>query len=131
MAYNPVQTFLGEAEELVADIEQSALALSGNGDGPAAETVNRLFRDFHTLKGSGAMCGLDEVAGFTHHVESLLDRVREGAIPVSESLSELILKAVDHIKVLLNAARGGEAAPGEAAAALTAAIEEFNGAAAA
>ena len=105
MPYNPIPTFIQEAEELIADIEESALVLeSGAGD---AETINRLFRDFHTIKGSGAMCGLEELAGFTHHVESLLDRVRAGEIPVSESLSRVILKSADHLKVLLRAAEGG------------------------
>ena len=109
MQYNPIETFLQEAEELLADIEQSALTL-GAGE-QSEETINQLFRAFHTIKGSGAMFGLDAVAGFTHHVESLLDRVRDGAVPVSPTLADLVLKARDHIKILLGAARGGEAAP--------------------
>ena len=123
MGYNPLQTFLQEAEELIADIEQSALALGS--DGTPAETVNRLFRAFHTIKGSGAMCGLDAVAGFTHHVESLLDRVREGVIPASAPLADLVLKATDHIKILLTAAQGGAAVPPGSSETLVAAIAEF------
>ena len=107
MAYNPIQTYLQEAEELIADIEQSALALGA--DENLADTVNRLFRAFHTIKGSGAMCGLHQVAGFTHHVESLLDRVREGAVTVSPGLADLVLAAADQIKMLLAAETGGEA----------------------
>jgi hypothetical protein len=42
MAYNPIPTFLQEAEELIADIEQSALGLAAEAD--QAETVNRLSR---------------------------------------------------------------------------------------
>ena len=72
--YNPVQTFLTEAEELLANIEQSALRLAE--DTSPAETVNQLFRAFHTIKGSGAMCGLVQVSGFTHHVETLLQGAR-------------------------------------------------------
>ena len=41
------------------------------------EAVNQIFRAFHTIKGSGAMFGFDEVAAFTHHIETLLDQVRE------------------------------------------------------
>jgi two-component system, chemotaxis family, sensor kinase CheA len=121
--YNPLQTFLQEAEELVADIEECALALTSR-DGQT-EAVNRLFRDFHTIKGSGAMCGLDAVAGFTHHVESLLDRVRDGEIPVSAALADLILKAVDHVKALLNAAQSGATVPSGAAEAILASILAF------
>src|ERR1017187_614436 len=107
MQHNPVETFLQEAEELLAEIEQSALSL-GSGE-RSEETINRLFRAFHTIKGSGAMCGLHQVAGFTHHVESLLDRVREGAVTVSPGLADLVLAAADQIKMLLAAETGGEA----------------------
>jgi two-component system, chemotaxis family, sensor kinase CheA len=102
---NPVDTFLQEAEDLLEQIEQIALGLdSGAGDG---EAVNQLFRAFHTIKGSGAMFGFDAVAGFTHHVETALDRARDGKLPVTRELTELILVSRDHIKVLLAGPQGG------------------------
>jgi two-component system chemotaxis sensor kinase CheA len=106
LEYNPVQTFLTEAEELLSSIEQSALSLGG-GESPV-EAVNQLFRAFHTIKGSGAMCGLHQVSDFTHHVETLLDRVREGAVAVSPELSDLVLAAADQIKLLLAVEQGGK-----------------------
>jgi two-component system chemotaxis sensor kinase CheA len=102
--YNPIETFRQEAEELLAEIEQSALMLD-SGE-PSGETIHRLFRAFHTIKGSGAMCGLDAVASFTHHVESLLDQVRNGNVQVTPALAALVLRARDHIKVLLGADEG-------------------------
>ncbi len=125
MGYNPLPTFLQETEELIADIEQSALALS-SGE-PSAETVNRLFRAFHTIKGSGAMCGLESLAAFTHHVENLLDKVRGGAVPISDSLTDLILRAADHITSLLNAAQNGVIPPGDAGESLIAAVSVLEG----
>ncbi len=121
--FNPVETFLQEAEELLAEIEQAALSLGTTERDH--EIVNQLFRAFHTIKGSGAMCGLDAVAGFTHHVENLLDRVREGVIPVSPALSGLLLKARDHIKVLLGAEQGGAAASPGSGETLIEAIAAF------
>jgi len=101
--YNPVQTFLVEAEELIADIEQSVLSLTA--DDP--ETIHRLFRAFHTIKGSGAMCGLTNVSGFTHHVETLLDQMRGGKVPATANLTDLLLAAADQIRRLLAAEQGG------------------------
>jgi two-component system chemotaxis sensor kinase CheA len=121
MQYNPVATYMQEAEELLAKIEHSALSLE-TGE-PTGEAINELFRAFHTLKGSGAMCGLDAVAAFTHHVESLLDRVRTGAVPVSPALSGLVLKARDHIQVLLAEEQGGTMAPRGSSNMLISAIE--------
>lgn len=99
------QAYLVEADDLLNQIEEVALeANSGRDDG---EAVARLFRAFHTIKGSGAMFGFDAVAGFTHHVESMLDRVRSGTLPMSASLVDLILAARDHIKALLEHATLG------------------------
>lgn len=124
MGYNQIQTYLQEAEELIADIEQSALALGADED--LADTVHRLFRAFHTIKGSGAMCGLVKVADFTHHVETLLDRVREGAVTVSPELAALVLAAADHIKMLLAAETGGEAVAAESSESLIEKIAELS-----
>jgi len=150
MQYNRVETFLQEAEELLAEIARSALFLE---TGEATEeTVNQLFRAFHGIKGSGAMCGLDATAGFTHHLENLPDRgarrrdtgvpglagpvlkardrilparVRDGAIPVSPALAGPVLKARDRIRILLGAEQGGAAVPIGSRERLIAAIEEF------
>jgi two-component system chemotaxis sensor kinase CheA len=103
--YNPLDTYLQEAEDLLAQIEQCALALAEGRSTP--ETIHQLFRAFHTIKGSGAMCGLDRVARFTHHVETALDLVRGGATPALPNLSGLILSAGDHIRALLGAETGG------------------------
>ncbi len=124
MEYNPVPTFLAEAEELISNIEQSALGLGG--DESPAEAINQLFRAFHTIKGSGAMCGLVQVSAFTHHVETLLDRVREGAVAVSPELGDLVLAAADQIKLLLAVEQGGEAVAAESSQALIDRISELS-----
>ena len=97
---NPVDTYLLEAEDLLEQIEQIVLGLHEHGD---TEAVNQLFRAFHTIKGSGAMFGFDRIADFTHHIETALDRVRDGVLPLSRELTELILAARDHIHAMLSA----------------------------
>jgi len=96
---DPSETFRIEADDLLIGIENVALDMS---DGEVEEeSINRLFRAFHTIKGSGAMFGFEDVAGFTHHVESALDRVRSGACQMSDGLIALILESKDEIKLLL------------------------------
>src|SRR5580704_17148740 len=106
MQSNPADTFLQEADDLLAAIEAAALSLTA--DQADSEAINQIFRAFHTIKGSGAMFGFDDVAAFTHHVETLLDQVRDGLVPVSDQLSNVILAAADQIKLLLAAAQGGD-----------------------
>lgn len=95
---NSFDIFRQEAEDLLTEIESTALELSADD----LQAVHRIFRAFHTIKGSGSMFGFDAVAEFTHHVETLLDQAREGLIPVTGDLSNVILSAVDHIKHLLD-----------------------------
>jgi two-component system chemotaxis sensor kinase CheA len=118
------ESFFLESDDLLASIEEAALCLDSGEN--TAETVNQLFRAFHTIKGSSGMCGLDGISGFTHHLENLLVKVRDGEIPVSATLTGLVLQAKDHIKNLLSAEQGGSApAPGSAER-LVAAIEEYS-----
>ncbi len=121
---NLLDSFLLESDDLLSSIEEAALSLDSGEN--SEETVHRLFRAFHTIKGSSGMCGLDRISGFTHHLENLLVKVREGEIPVSATLIRLVLEAKDHIKILLGAEQGGSApAPGSAEK-LLAAIEEYS-----
>jgi two-component system chemotaxis sensor kinase CheA len=102
---DPAETFLQEADELLERIEETALEVTDGQGG--SDAVNRLFRAFHTIKGSGAMFGFDAVASFTHHVESVLDHVREGQVEVTPELIQLILASKDHISSLLTSSRSG------------------------
>jgi two-component system chemotaxis sensor kinase CheA len=64
------------------------------------------------------MVGLSELAAFTHHVETMLDGVREGALPVTKELVEIVLAAKDHIRTMLDARQKGGASPEAAGAQL-------------
>lgn len=92
-------TYRQEAEDLIADIETTLLDIEKNpGD---TDLLNRIFRDMHTIKGSGAMFGFDDISDFAHHLETVLDRVCKGIIPVTEEIIDLILTSLDQIKSML------------------------------
>jgi len=95
-----VSTFRIEAEELLSEVEECVLIIEDNPND--MDTLNRLFRAMHTIKGSGSMFGFTAVASFTHHVETVLDKVRDGSIPVSRTLIDLILASRDQISRLMN-----------------------------
>jgi two-component system chemotaxis sensor kinase CheA len=99
-----VETFLQEAYELLADIEEAVLLVER--DPNDSGSINRLFRDMHTIKGSGAMFGFSDLAAFTHHVETVLDKVRDNTLPVTRELIDLILASRDQIGNLLSASQG-------------------------
>ncbi len=95
------QTFVEEAFELLADLEAALLELEE--DPFNSELIGRVFRALHTIKGSGAMFGFDDVAQFTHTIETTYDDVREGKLPVTEELISLTLKAKDLIRLMIEA----------------------------
>lgn len=100
------QAFKEEAYELLAELEISLLEWEGNSED--SELVQRVFRAMHTIKGSGSMFGFDDIASFTHQIESLLDLARENKIEVTRELIDLTLEARDHIKDMVDASDGGE-----------------------
>lgn len=94
------QAFKEEALELLGELESSLLELE---EDPAnGEVINRVFRAMHTIKGSGAMFGFEDIASFTHEVETVFDLARNGQIAVSKELLNLTLLARDHILSMLH-----------------------------
>ncbi len=100
-----IDTYRQEAEELLADIEETIMVIEENPDD--REAVNRLFRSMHTIKGSGAMFGFDEIVDFTHHLEEVLEKVQNNTVPVTKKLIDLILASCDQVTAMLKAADGG------------------------
>ncbi|WP_373356299.1 chemotaxis protein CheA [Pseudoroseicyclus sp. CXY001] len=101
--------FLIEARQLAESLEAGLLDMKSR---PEDRTlVDSVFRDLHTLKGSGAMFGHTALATFLHDFETAFDAVREGRFAVTAALIDLGLRACDHAVTLLE---GGEAAPGQA-----------------
>lgn len=93
--------FFDEANELLDNLESQLLTLSDNPND--SETIAAVFRAMHTIKGSAAMFGFTDISSFTHEAESAMDQVRNGVIPVTGDLIDLLLKARDHIRNLLDA----------------------------
>jgi len=109
MQMDGAQAYKDEATELLAELEEALLELENNPSN--LECVARVFRTMHTIKGSGAMFGFEEIARFTHDVETTYDRVRSGELAVSKELLTLTLLAKDHIHVLLAATNPTEQHP--------------------
>lgn len=100
-----VQTFLAEGRELLERMEQALLDLESR---PAdADLINEVFRAAHTIKGSAGLFGFDDIVEFTHEVETLLDRIRDGHIAVTPACVAVLLACVDHTAVILETIAAG------------------------
>ena len=97
--------FREELRDLLESLERGLLDLKKR---PAdMGLVNQVFRDLHTVKGSGAMFGFTDLAAFIHEFETVFDRIRSGALPVGAEILRLALAAKDEIPGLVE----GEADP--------------------
>ncbi|HVN97189.1 MAG TPA: chemotaxis protein CheA [Syntrophorhabdaceae bacterium] len=94
------EAFREEAYELLSELEGSLLELEETPSDP--QLIGRVFRVMHTIKGSGAMFGFDDIAAFTHEIENVYDKVRSGELNITKQLIDLTLKSRDLIKLMLD-----------------------------
>jgi len=89
---------LEEVEPRIMELEKTALA-SGEVD---KETINSIFRLFHSLKGGAGFLNLDTIKMVTHDAETLLDLFRKGKAQLASEHIDLMTRTCDFIRLLLN-----------------------------
>ena len=100
-----LKDFFSEAEQQVFSLESNILVIEN--DPTNHDAIDEIFRAAHTLKGGSATVEMHELSGFTHTIEDLLDVVREGTVPVTEPVVDILLKSLDIIKAMLAARAEG------------------------
>jgi two-component system, chemotaxis family, sensor kinase CheA len=99
-----LREFITESREHLDNIEQGVLVLENQ---PAdAETLNTIFRAFHTFKGGAGFLDLISVNQLAHVMESLLDLARQGKLEIDAPVIELILRGRDVLKQFLDDIEG-------------------------
>ena len=100
------QVFLEELDEQLHTMEEKILYLEQEGGSELA--IQSLFRAAHTLKGSSAAMGFEEMKQLTHEIEHLLDKVRSKELAVNYFLVNLLFKSLDLLKQLKEQIVGGQ-----------------------
>ena len=93
------RVFVEESREILTALETDLLDLEK--DIHNEETVNRVFRAVHTLKGGSGMVEFSVLTDLAHEWENVLARLRAGDIKASPRLISLFLEAVDTLKRLI------------------------------
>jgi two-component system, chemotaxis family, sensor kinase CheA len=93
--------FFEEAFESLDAMENALLQLDPSV--PNAEAINSVFRVAHSIKGGSGMFSFTEVTSFTHTLETLLDELRSGRMPVTRHIIDLLLKSTDVLRGMLQA----------------------------
>lgn len=100
------QIFIEESVEGLDVMESGLLNLDLGAADP--ETMNAIFRAAHSIKGGGATFGFTDISEFAHHVETLLDEMRQGERPVTKDAVDLLLASVDCIRDMIGQLGDGE-----------------------
>jgi two-component system chemotaxis sensor kinase CheA len=105
-----LQDFLAECDELLQRADQDLVALEA-GDSEYTELVNRIFRAFHTIKGTSGFMGLEQIVALTHHAEDVLNVLRRRSTPpvpgAMRETMDVLLAAHDQLTRMVTAVRDG------------------------
>jgi two-component system chemotaxis sensor kinase CheA len=100
-----LKDFVVEALELATNVEEHLLSLERNpGD---LNTLNAVFRSFHTIKGGAGFMNLPAMVSACHLTENLFDALRTGEVPVTPIAIEAALQASGFVADQLTALSNG------------------------
>ena len=99
--------FMEEAGDMLRQFEQALLTLESTPDD--TEMLNAAFRAAHTIKGTAGLFGFTDVVSFTHGVESVMEDLRSGQLPLSGELFAVLLACRDQMEKLMDEVVSGQA----------------------
>ena len=97
--------FYIEANEILEKVNEEILKVESEPDN--TELLNSIFRGIHTIKGSAGSFELHEISQFAHHLESLLDSLRNGKIKITSEIVDIVLNGIDQISQMINDYKSG------------------------
>lgn len=92
-----LQDFLTESGELLEQLESDLVILESSPDDLGL--LNQIFRALHTIKGSASFLSMTNLVAIAHVAESALDSARNGKLAIGSSEMDLLLGAVDVLKI--------------------------------
>jgi len=95
------EVFFEESFESIDAMEAALLRLTPGAADP--ETINTIFRTAHSIKGGAGMFGFNEIASFTHTMETLLDELRSSKLQVTTPMCDGLLQSVDVMRSMMTA----------------------------
>ncbi|QMV41413.1 chemotaxis protein CheA [Cohnella cholangitidis] len=101
-----LSVFLDELEEQLLTLDHAILELET--DGNHSDTVQRIFRAAHTLKGSSAAMGFHQMKEVTHKVESVFDLLRQEQLILSSGMINILFNCIDYLKLQRETLKQGQ-----------------------
>jgi len=94
-----IADFVAESLENLSTIEVKLMDLEQ--DPSDLDTINAIFRPFHTVKGVSGFLNFNKINKLAHISENLLDKARNGALSIEGEVIDVILESVDILKKMI------------------------------
>ena len=91
--------FLVETEEMIELLDQRFISLESDPTNRAM--LDEIFRAMHSMKGSGGFLGFTRLVDVAHRAENILNKLRQGEMAVTPTVINVVLEAVDVVKLLV------------------------------
>ncbi|MGD8786491.1 MAG: chemotaxis protein CheW [Phycisphaerales bacterium] len=95
----PDSQFLNEIEVMLSRLNQELFTLEKKRD---TETADAIFRLVHSIKGNLIMCGAEEPASITHHVETILEQAKNGKIELNEDAFDVLFDGASYLEQVVD-----------------------------
>lgn len=99
------QVFLTDVVDRLSEAQTLVLELEGQPD--STESIQALFRVFHTIKGECGFLKLATLGELTHNIESLLDSMRNRKCSVESLHIDALLEGIDLSRKLVDQLKNG------------------------
>lgn len=100
-----IRDFVNESRELLDEVEPQIIELEQRVSSAGIideRLLNGIFRLFHTLKGSASFLDLQVITNVTHKAETLLEIFRNSQVIVTSQHVDLLCRAADFIRMVLD-----------------------------
>ncbi|MGM0418974.1 MAG: chemotaxis protein CheA [Thermodesulfobacteriota bacterium] len=98
-----LESFVDESLEGLESLDSYFIDLEKNPEN--TEIINSIFRPVHSIKGSSAFFGLLKVKSLAHHMEDLLDKIRQKKKFADPQTIKLLLASLDFLRNILENVR--------------------------
>lgn len=92
--------FIMESRDHLASAEESLLTLENAPDSEGE--INKIFREFHTIKGLASFLNLDDIRTLSHDTENMMDLVRRGTLALTPEVAGIVFAAIDAARKLFD-----------------------------
>jgi two-component system chemotaxis sensor kinase CheA len=95
--------FLEESEDGLSRVDEVLLSIEQSGG--SGESVNQLFRVFHTIKGVAGFLAFDDIQRLAHTTETLLNQVRQGERELCGAALDLVFDSTAMMRSMTGSVR--------------------------